>query len=77
MALACIHASGTSWSNVARQHFDIEKAGLYNAIEGAPSILFVIIAGNSDSDNAFEETHALIVRPAEPHRGRGCRPGRR
>ncbi len=41
---------------LARQYFNIEKAGMYNAIKNAPGILFVTIAGNSDSDNAFEET---------------------
>ena len=41
---------------MARHLFDIERDGLYTALKSAPEILFVTIAGNNDSDNAFEET---------------------
>lgn len=41
---------------LARQYFAIERDGLYAALKSAPEILFVTIAGNNDSDNAFEET---------------------
>lgn len=40
---------------LARRLFVIERDGLYAAIKGAPEILFVAAAGNSDSDNAFDE----------------------
>ncbi len=41
---------------LARHYFDLERDGLYAALKSAPDILFVTIAGNNDSDNAFEET---------------------
>ena len=41
---------------LARHYFTIERDALYNALKSAPDILFVTIAGNNDSDNAFEET---------------------
>ena len=41
---------------LARHYFQIERDGLYAALKSAPDILFVTIAGNNDSDNAFEET---------------------
>ncbi|WP_158880007.1 S8 family serine peptidase [Rhodanobacter sp. L36] len=41
---------------LARHYFSIERDGLYAALKGAPDVLFVTIAGNNDSDNAFEET---------------------
>jgi len=41
---------------LARRYFNIERDGLYAALKSAPDILFVTIAGNNDSDNAFEET---------------------
>ncbi len=41
---------------LARHYFDIERDGLFAALKGAPDILFVTIAGNNNSDNAFEET---------------------
>jgi subtilisin family serine protease len=40
---------------MARHFFSIEKEALYQAIQGAPEILFVTIAGNNDANNAFEE----------------------
>jgi len=39
----------------AREIFDIEKDGLYQAIKGAPDILFVNAAGNENDDVVFEE----------------------
>jgi hypothetical protein len=41
---------------LARHYFTIERDGLRAALASAPDILFVTIAGNNDSDNAFEET---------------------
>ena len=41
---------------LARRYFNIERDALYAALKGAPEILFVTIAGNSNADNAFEET---------------------
>lgn len=41
---------------LARHYFTMERAGLYDALKSAPDILFVTIAGNNNSDNAFEET---------------------
>ena len=41
---------------LARHYFNVERDGLYAALKSAPEILFVTIAGNNDSDNAFEET---------------------
>ena len=41
---------------LARHYFTIERDGLYAALKSAPDILFVTIAGNSNSDNAFDET---------------------
>lgn len=42
--------------SLARHYFNMERDGLYEALKSAPDILFVTIAGNNDSDNAFEET---------------------
>ena len=39
----------------ARELFDIEKQGMFEAIKGAPEILFVTSAGNSDQDSEFYE----------------------
>lgn len=41
---------------MARRLFDIERDALFAAIEGAPEILFVTAAGNSDSSNSFDES---------------------
>jgi subtilisin family serine protease len=41
---------------LARHYFNIERDALYAALKSAPEILFVTIASNNDSDNAFEET---------------------
>ena len=40
---------------IARHLFTIERDALFAAIQGAPDILFVTIAGNNDANNAFEE----------------------
>ncbi len=40
---------------LARLYFSIERDALYQAIQSAPEILFVTIAGNNDANNAFEE----------------------
>ena len=40
---------------LARHYFSIERDALFQAIQGAPEILFVTIAGNNDANNAFEE----------------------
>jgi len=39
----------------AREIFDIGKDGLYKALQGAPDILFIASAGNSDNDVNFDE----------------------
>jgi hypothetical protein len=41
---------------LGRHYFTIERDALYAALKSAPDILFVTIAGNNNSDNAFEET---------------------
>lgn len=41
---------------MARHYFEVGKAALYEAIKGAPEILFVCSAGNTNGDNGFEET---------------------
>lgn len=41
---------------LARHYFDIERDALRAALASTPDILFVTIAGNNNSDNAFEET---------------------
>jgi len=49
---------------IARKYFDAEKAALENAIRGAPEILFVTAAGNSNDDATFvEDIPAGIVAP--------------
>lgn len=40
---------------MARRLFDIDRAGLLQALQSAPDILFVAAAGNSHSDNGFDE----------------------
>ena len=40
---------------IAREYFDMQKKALDAAIRGAPGILFVAAAGNSNADAAFEE----------------------
>jgi len=40
---------------MAREIFDIEKEGMFEAIKSAPEILFITSAGNSDQDSEFYE----------------------
>jgi len=40
---------------LARHYFEIERDGLLAALNSAPEILFVTIAGNNNADNAFQE----------------------
>jgi len=40
---------------LARKIFEIDKAGLYEAMKNAPEILFITSAGNADNDVQFEE----------------------
>jgi subtilisin family serine protease len=40
---------------LARQIFDIDTAGLLEALKGAPGILFVVAAGNADNNVKFDE----------------------
>ncbi len=40
---------------LARHFFNIERDAMLAALQSAPDILFVTIAGNNDADNAFEE----------------------
>lgn len=41
---------------LARHYFDIIRNSLLAALKSAPEILFVCAAGNSDSDNGFDES---------------------
>jgi subtilisin family serine protease len=51
-------------AGIARELFDLQKAGLQAAFASAPDILFVAAAGNSNADAAFEEAiPADIVLP--------------
>lgn len=40
---------------LAREIYELNKAGLINAMTGAPEIFFITSAGNSDNDVEFEE----------------------
>ena len=42
-------------AEMAREIFKIGRDALYEALKGAPEILFVCAAGNSDNDSEFEE----------------------
>ena len=42
-------------AKMAREIFEVDKAGLLAALSSAPGILFVTAAGNSDNDVAFDE----------------------
>jgi hypothetical protein len=42
-------------ARLAREMFDIEKKALFNAMKGAPGILFVNAAGNDNDNVAFED----------------------
>lgn len=48
-------ANAEERKKMAREIFDIEKKGMFDAIEGAPEILFITSAGNSDQDSEFYE----------------------
>lgn len=53
-----VHGIGESAeerARLARQMFDIEKNAMYEAMSGAPEILFVTSAGNENDDAAFED----------------------
>ena len=56
-ALELNGAGGTAEERkqLARELFKIERDALYDAMTGAPGILFVVAAGNSDNDVAFDE----------------------
>lgn len=41
--------------SIARQLFAIDRAGLLEALQGAPEVLFVAAAGNSNDDAGFNE----------------------
>ncbi len=41
---------------LARHYFEMERSAMLAALKSAPEILFVTIAGNNNTDNAFEET---------------------
>ena len=60
MVEAALEANGVGESaeerkKLAREIFDIEKNGMFEAIKGAPEILFITSAGNSDQDSEFYE----------------------
>lgn len=40
---------------LARAMFDVANQGLYDAMAGAPEILFLVAAGNADADVAFDQ----------------------
>lgn len=40
---------------IARQVFKLQRDGLFEALQGAPDILFVVAAGNADNDVEFDE----------------------
>jgi len=56
-ALEANGAGGTAEERkkLARQLFDVTSQGLLNALKSAPGILFVVAAGNSDNNVAFDE----------------------
>jgi subtilisin family serine protease len=56
-ALEANGAGGTAEQRkqLARKIFDVDTAGLLSALKSAPSILFVVAAGNSDNNVKFDE----------------------
>jgi hypothetical protein len=50
-----IGATAEERKEMAREMFEVMKAGLFEAMKGAPEILFVGGAGNSDNDIQFDE----------------------
>jgi subtilisin family serine protease len=57
VALEMNNAGGTpeERKKLAREIYEISKQGLFEAIKGAPEILFVTAAGNANNDVNFEE----------------------
>ena len=51
-----IGKSSAERNAIAREYFEIEKAGLTKAFSSAPEILFVTAAGNSNNDASFIES---------------------
>lgn len=49
-------------ASLAREIFQIEKLGLSKAIAGAPGILFIAAAGNSNNDAEFDEMIPSSIR---------------
>lgn len=47
--------TGDERKQIARQFFEIEKVALEQAMHGAPEILFIAAAGNSNTDSSFGE----------------------
>ena len=56
-ALEANGAGGTAEERkkLAREIFDIGRDGLFDALKGAPDILFVVAAGNSDNNVKFDD----------------------
>jgi subtilisin family serine protease len=50
-----IGKDATERQALARKYFNIDREGLYAALKSAPKILFICAAGNSDSNNGFNE----------------------
>lgn len=51
-----IGKDATERKTLARHYFEIDRDGLLAALKSAPDILFLCAAGNSNSDNSFDET---------------------
>lgn len=51
-----IGKNATERKALARHYFEIERDALLAALKSAPDILFVCAAGNSNSDNGFDES---------------------
>jgi hypothetical protein len=49
-----IGANAEERRELSRKVFDLQKRGLYEGINGAPDILFICAAGNSDNDVEFD-----------------------
>lgn len=58
-ALEANKAGGTpeERKKLARELYEISRDGLFDALKGAPNILFVISSGNSDNDVTFDEDY--------------------
>jgi subtilisin family serine protease len=55
LELCGIGKSTEDRKKLAREYFEIEKKALIKAFSGAPDILFITAAGNSNSDSSFGE----------------------